>query len=123
MPVEINRVERGVYHVALSEKIQLEEIFEAQASGHAQAQAEGDTAYVQIISVHPSTDMPFDIRRTGDVIKGNAASATFVVGATLHIRFLVGILGSLFGLGKVEYAKTFAEALTAARKRYTELSQ
>lgn len=123
MPVEISRVERGVYHVVLSDKIMLEEIFAAQASGLQQAQAEGDSHYVQIITVHPSTDMPFDIRRTGDVIKGNAASATFVVGATLHIRFLVGILGSLFGLGKVEYAKTFDDALDSARKRYTTLSQ
>ncbi len=121
MPVEINRVERGIYHVVLSEKIMLEEIFAAQAQGLKMAQAEGDRHYVQIITVHPSTDMPFDIRRTGDVIKANAAVATFVVGATLHIRFLVRILGSLFGLGKVEYAKTFGDALDAARKRYTML--
>ncbi len=117
MPVDINRIERGIYHVELSKKIMLEEIFAAQASGLEQAQAEGDDSYIQIITVHSSTDMPFDIRRTGDVIKRNAASATFVVGATLHIRFLVGILGSLFGLGKVEYAKTFDDALESARKR------
>lgn len=123
MPVEITRVERGIYHVALAGKIMLDEIFASQASGLEQASADGDKRFIQIITVDRSTDMPFDIRHTGDVIKRNSAMETFVVGATLHIRFLVRILGTLFGLGRVQYFNTFDEALAEARKRISALPE
>jgi hypothetical protein len=115
MPIDITRLEPGIYRAHLHGLIQLDEALATQANGKQLAQAHGDARYVLIVEVDPATDMPFDIRNAGQVIRSNEAAQIYVVGATLHIRLLLKLLGGLFGFKDFTTCKTLDDALTRAR--------
>jgi hypothetical protein len=115
VPINITRLEPGIYKAHLSGVIQLDEALATQADGKRAAQEHGDARYVLIVEVDRDTDMPFDIRSAGQVIRSNDAQQTYVVGATLHIRLLLKLLGGLFGFKDFITCKTLDDALARAR--------
>lgn len=121
MPVDLSRLEAGIYRAALSGTIQIDELANVQHRGTAMAADNGDTRYVLVIDVHPSTRMPFDMRHAGKLIAENKAHAIYVVGASMHVRMIAGLLSRLFkSLGGVEHSRSLTEAVTKARAKLLE---
>lgn len=120
MPVELSRLEPGIYRTALSGEIMLNELTDSQARGAQMAAEHGDSAYVLIIDIRRGTSMPFDIRNTGQLVEKNNALAVLSVGASFHIRFLVSLLGRFFQIGHVEHHGKLENAVDHARQILAE---
>lgn len=120
MPVHITRLEPGIYEVALSGRLMPEDLAAAQAGGAELAQSHGDAAHVLLLRVDPKVEMPFDIRQAGGVVKRNQARLILVIGATLHVRMVAGVLGRVFRVGRVEHAPNLPAALQRARRALAE---
>jgi hypothetical protein len=117
MPVQIERIESGIYWVQVSGTIVIDELIAAQQQGNRDAEQHGDDAHVLIIDIDRSTQMPFDIRKAGQIVENNAAKAVITVGASLHIKLVASILGRLFSrVGHVEHQDRLDSAVTRARK-------
>lgn len=120
MPVQLSRLEPGIYRTALSGEILLNELIESQSQGAQLAAEQGDEAYVLIIDIARDTSMPFDIRNTGQLVEKNSALAVLSVGASFHIRFLVSLLGRFFQIGRVEHHNKLENAVERARQLLAE---
>ncbi len=122
MPVDIRRVEPGIYVAHLTGTVPLEALLGAQQRGSQMAESHQDARYVLILDIDRSTQMPFDIRQGGQVLEKNSSIAVLTVGASLHIRFLATILGQLFRhLGRIEHVSTVEEAVKKARRLLNEV--
>lgn len=120
MPVELSRLEPGIYRTALSGEIMLNELIASQSQGAQMAAEQGDSAYILIIDIARNTAMPFDIRNTGQLVEKNEALAVLSVGASFHIRFLVSLLGRFFQIGRVEHHNKLENAVDRARQILAE---
>ncbi len=120
MPVDITRLESGIYEVALSGRLMPEDLVVAQAGGAELAESHGDPAHVLLLRVDPRVEMPFDIRQAGQVVGRSQARLIIVIGATLHVRMVAGVLGRLFRVGRVEHARSLDAALPRARRALAE---
>jgi hypothetical protein len=116
MPVQLERLEQGVYRAALSGTIQLNELIVMQQEGTQLAQSSGDETYVLILDVQKGTEMPFDIRSAKPLLDNNAAQQIYVIGASFHIRLIVSMIGRFFGFGNVEYFSKLSDAVEKARR-------
>lgn len=117
MAITITRLEAGIYRAHLADLVEVQALLAAQAEGAALAEAHGDDRYALIIDIDRSVQMPFDIRHAGEVVNQNQADVIISVGASLHIRFIASLLGSMFGLNGVEHVKTLEHAVQRARQR------
>lgn len=116
MPVQLERLEPGIYRAALSGTIQLDELIRMQQEGTELAQSSGDRHYILILDVGKGTEMPFDIRSAKPLLDNNAAQQIYVIGASFHIRLIVSMVGRFFGFGSVEYYSNLSEAVAKARR-------
>ncbi len=116
MPVQLERLESGIYRADLSGTIQLNELIAMQKEGTELAQASGDKSYILILDVQKGTEMPFDIRSAKPLLDNNAAQTIYVIGASFHIRLIVSMVGRFFGFGDVEYFSKLPEAVEKARR-------
>lgn len=116
MAIELSRLEAGIYHCELAGLVTLDDIIDTQQQGLTIAEDHDDDAHVLILSVDPRVKMPFDIRRTSELVDNNHAAAILVVGATLHVRFIASMMTRLFSkLGTVEHQRTVSRAVERAR--------
>jgi hypothetical protein len=116
MPVQLERLEPGIYRAALSGTIQLGELIRMQQEGMEIAQSSGDRTYILILDVGKGTEMPFDIRSAKPLLENNAAQQIYVIGASFHIRLIVSMIGRFFGFGNVEYFSKLSDAVETARR-------
>jgi hypothetical protein len=115
MAVLFSRIEAGIYRIQLDGTVPLNDLLNAQQQGTETAAQEGDARYVLIIEIASSVRMPFDIREAGRLIENDTSQRILTVGAGLHVRFLAGILGRLFGLNRVEHVSSVDQAVIRAR--------
>lgn len=115
MPIHIERREPGVYLSHLSGTIHLHELLNSQDDGAALATQAGDSRYILILQIDPSTQMPFDLRESRRVVEQNQASHVFTVGASWHIKLLSSMLARLFGIHGIEHYNSVDQAMERAR--------
>lgn len=116
MPVEISRLETGVYLIALSEVVSLDEMIFAQGDGLEQALAYGEDRHVLLIEIAPDVQMPFDIREARALIDNDSSLAVLTIAPSLRVRIIAMLLGRLFGLNHVEHFSNREDAIKRARK-------
>lgn len=115
MPVELSRLESGIYLIELSALVSIDEMIYAQGQGLSQTLDHGDEAHVLLIEIASDIQMPFDIREARALIDNDQSLAVLTIAPSLRVRFIAMILGRLFGVGHVEHFSSRDKAVERAR--------
>jgi hypothetical protein len=123
MPIEVTRIEEGIYHYQWLGNVTVEEGRDAGIRGAAMADKLGENPHIQILDAENVKKLPVDIRGLGGVGAEQAGVSIqiLVIHAPAIGRIIVNTLKSLVPfLRNMEFCTDMDEALAKARTTLSE---
>jgi hypothetical protein len=113
----VQRLETGIYVLALQGWVRLREIYAQQAAVTQMIQqANGDQEYVFIITMTPATRIQFDLSMLTNLFAGDASLCLIIVGVSKSQRILAQTVLQLFPNVKLRFAETLEIAIQWGRE-------